>query len=804
MIFRIRRREGLRRPSALAAAATLTAAVGAALGAPAVSQAAVAATLYVSPTGSGTACSATAPCSITQAQASVRSMNASMSGDIVVQVADGTYRLSSPLVFTAADSGTNGNNVVWQAASGAKPVLSGGQQVSGWTLHDSANNIWSAAVPSGTDSRQLYVDGALAPRAAITINRSDVQITTGGMNIVNSALNYLSTLPQQNRIEVESQNSFTDRFAPVSSISGTTITMQQPAWNNNNWGYDTLAKPFAGGQLYLENSYSFLKNTGQWFLDPQAGQLYYKAPSGWSPGSHDVELPRLTSLIQMSGSYSSPVSHISFQGLAFEHTTWLGPSSSIGYADQQTGTFLAKQYTQPSDFLSSCQSGCQLFEATRNSWNQVPAAVQVSAASHISFTGDTFTHLGQVGLGIGNDADANASGIGLGASDVTVDHNTFTDDSGSGVVVGGVQPDAHHPSNVAMTVQNVTITNNLVTGVAEDYKDMSGLLSTYATHTDIEHNEVSNLGYDGIDVGWGWGMNDAGGSQDYVNRGTYNYQPIYTTPTTLKNSVVSYNKVHGTKKIFHDGGSIYTLSADPGAQLNNNYVYDNHNTVGLYLDEGSRYETLTNNVIQDAGVWAFTNANSNNNTSDNTFSTNWYNAGATQVATGSPHNNVLTGNVQVSGTNWPSGAQQVINNAGVSGGTQPPPTGGELHAVGAGKCLDDPNSSTTGGTQMQIYTCSGGANQLFTHTASGALSLTVNGTTLCLDANGKGTTNGTKVIIYSCNGQTNQQWNLNSNGTVTGVQSGLCLDVTGASTANGALVELWTCNGGSNQQWTLS
>ena len=81
--------------------------------------------------------------------------------------------------------------------------------------------------------------------------------------------------------------------------------------------------------------------------------------------------------------------------------------------------------------------------------------------------------------------------------------------------------------------------------------------------------------------------------------------------------------------------------------------------------------------------------------------------------------------------------------------------------------------------------------------------MTVGGQTLCLDANGKGTTNGTKAIIYSCNGQTNQQWNINSNGTITGVQSGLCLDVTGASTANGALVELWSCNGGSNQQWKL-
>jgi len=128
---------------------------------------------------------------------------------------------------------------------------------------------------------------------------------------------------------------------------------------------------------------------------------------------------------------------------------------------------------------------------------------------------------------------------------------------------------------------------------------------------------------------------------------------------------------------------------------------------------------------------------------------------------------------------------------------------GALHAVGAGKCLDDPNSSTTTGTQQQIYDCNGQPNQSWTHSSSGALSVTVNGTTLCLDANNKGTTNGTKAILYSCNGQTNQQWTVNSNGTITGVQSGLCLDVTGASTANGALVELWTCNGGSNQQWTV-
>jgi non-reducing end alpha-L-arabinofuranosidase len=147
--------------------------------------------------------------------------------------------------------------------------------------------------------------------------------------------------------------------------------------------------------------------------------------------------------------------------------------------------------------------------------------------------------------------------------------------------------------------------------------------------------------------------------------------------------------------------------------------------------------------------------------------------------------------------------QANIVSAGYGSGGTTGGSSGPLHAVGAGKCLDDPSSTTTQGTQQQIWDCNGAANQSWTHTSSGQLTLTVGGTTLCLDANGKGTTAGTKVIVWSCNGGTNQQWTFNSDGTVTGVQSGLCLDVTGASTANGALAELWTCNGQSNQQWKL-
>jgi ricin-type beta-trefoil lectin protein len=790
------------RPLITALTAAVTALAGAVVAAvPAQAADAVVATIHVAPNGNDLNVGNLERPVATLAKAQEMARALSGKTDVVVELANGVYRLSAPLKFTSADSGRNGHTVTWQAIPGATPTLSGGQPVTGWALQDSAANIWVASVPQGVDSRQLYVDGALAPRASIPLSRNDVQITTSGMTITNPALNYLATLPQQSRIEVESLNSFTNRYAPVQSINGNTITMQQPAWNNNNWGYDTLARPFAGGQLLLENSYSFLRTAGQWYLDPQAGRLYYKAAAGQSPVGRDIVLPRLTSLVQLSGSYANPISNITMRDMVFEHTTWLQPGTSIGYANQQSGTFIPSAYQQPADFLTSCQSGCPLFEAARNGWGQVPAAVQVSAATGITFADNTFRHLGQVALGIGNDANANQSGIGLGASNVTVFHNTFTDVSGGAIVVGGVRPDAHHPSNPAMTNKDITIRNNMVTDVAKDYKDMAGILSTYVTRGVIDHNEVSNLPYDGIDVGWGWGANDPGGSQDYRNRGLYNYQPVYTTPTTLRDTKVSYNLVHGTKRIFHDGGSLYNLSANPGSSIDHNYVYDNRGTVGLYLDEGSRYVTVSNNVVQDSGVWAFTNANNANNTNDNTFSGNWYNTGATNVATGPPHNNVLSGNVQVSGT-WPANAQQVMAQAGIEPDLRP--NTGDLHALGAGKCLDVSNASTTPGSQVQIWQCNGGLNQIWTRTGSGQLTVYGGGTTMCLDASGNGTTNGTQVVVWTCNGGTNQQWRFNANGTITGVQSGLCLDVSGASAANGARVQLWACNGGGNQQWTLA
>ncbi|MBM0205934.1 PHB depolymerase family esterase [Micromonospora sp. NPDC051227] len=157
------------------------------------------------------------------------------------------------------------------------------------------------------------------------------------------------------------------------------------------------------------------------------------------------------------------------------------------------------------------------------------------------------------------------------------------------------------------------------------------------------------------------------------------------------------------------------------------------------------------------------------------------------------------------GHSIPFDAAQAVRFLGLdtTSPTTPPPggTAAPLRNTGANRCLDVPSRSQTNGTQLTLWDCNGGTNQQWTSTA--AKQLQVYGTK-CLDAEGAGTSPGTRVIIWDCNGGTNQQWNVNTDGTVTGVQSGLCLTPNAAGTANGTPAVLSSCNGSNSQRWTRS
>ncbi|NUP61348.1 MAG: right-handed parallel beta-helix repeat-containing protein, partial [Nonomuraea sp.] len=672
-----------------------------ALVAPATPALAATTTLYASPSGTGTSCTSAQPCSLTAAQAAVRTMNAAMSGDIVVELADGVYRLSAPLRLTAADSGNNGHTVKWQAAAGARPAISGARAVTGWSQADSGKNIWRADVGTGIDSRQLYVNGAVATRARTQVNRADFTATGTGLRFGSSALSYLNNLANQNRVELESIGSFTDRYVTVQGISGNFITMQQPGWNNNTFGYDTFTQPHRSGPLYLANAYEFLDAPGEWYVNPGTGVLYYIPAAGQNMSTVSVELPVLQSLVDIGGTYDSPAHDVTFSGITFTGTTWLGPSGNQGFADQQTGAYIAGTWNWPADRPASCQEGCQQFEATRPNWYQMPAAVQVSAASDITFTDSQFVNLGQTAIGIGNDANAHASGVGLGAADITITRSEIARNSAGGIVVGGVRADAHHPSDQRMTNRNVTISDNRLHDLGLDYRGVVSVLTTYVTGTDVSHNEVYNMPYTGMSIGYGWGANDAGGSNTYATRGLYNYQPRYTTPTTASGNRLVGNYVHDVMQQMTDGGCIYTLSADPNSLISENYCLRTNGWFGVYFDEGSRYYTVTGNVLSNTGTWATANYWGGENMGNWTLTGNWSTNGSTNVTNGD-RGNVVSGNVTVTNGSWPAGAQSVMSAAGPRTGT-PPGSTGALKGVGSGRCLDITGASQSNGAQAQIW-----------------------------------------------------------------------------------------------------
>jgi len=326
--------------------------------------------------------------SLPRAQALVRRSNAR--ADVTVLLGEGTYRLEAPLSFRRGDGGLGGHAVTWKAAPGAHPTISGGMAVTGFKPYDAERRIWVADVPKGLDTRQVWVDGTLAERPWVEIRAADVKFDAQGFTVVNPKLDWLSTLARPDRVELEATGFFTDRFSPVKAIAGGRVTMQQPAWDNNTWGYDTISKPIFpdDSRLFLTNALEFVGKANewhsrpyQWVIDPQAGKLYLRMGLDEDIAGREVIVPRLEALVSIAGTPEAPVERLHFEGLRFSHTSWLGPSRPTGYANQQSGAFLYETSPiRPADAWQSCGWGCTEFESMRQKWHQMPAAVQVSAA----------------------------------------------------------------------------------------------------------------------------------------------------------------------------------------------------------------------------------------------------------------------------------------------------------------------------------------------------------------------------------------------------------------------------------------
>lgn len=569
------------------------AAIAAAVLIPGAPASAAATTLWVDPVNGSDANSGTSSTQAFQtlgrAQSAVQGMDTSMSDDIVVDLLGGTYSQTSPLSLTAADSGTNGHVVRWQAAPGAAPVISGAQAVTGWT--SAGNGVYKASVRS-LDFRQLYVNGKRATRARFPDIGSWSQITSS------SATNKTVTVPAASvgswvgsgSPEMVLETQWAEDYLRVKDItvSGASATVSFQDAESNILFQRPNPVLANGSPFHWEGNAAFLTQPGEWYLDNASSTVYYMPRPGEDIADAAVTVPVAQTVLEVSGtSLDAQASNISFAGITFTGTTWTRPTTN-GYLNAQGGQYSLSANMQNQQYIG-----------------RPPAAVHVSDATNIQFTGNSFVNVGSTALDFDHGTHS-SSAIG----------NLIQGASGNGIMVGKFAdptvemgtlynpPSSPAGEDVREVDTGNTISDNLIAQTGQDYYGTAGINAGWVNSTTITHNEITDVPWAGISFGWGWQY----------------------TAGAAANNTVQYNEISNAINRLCDTGGIYHLSNDPGSSVSNNYIHEVRGSAGgcasahaaLYFDQGSDGMTVSNNVLSDVDK----TINQHNNGSNMTLSNN--------------------------------------------------------------------------------------------------------------------------------------------------------------------------------------
>lgn len=597
---------------------------------PIVVDAAVQATYYVDPVNgndnnNGTS-TGTAFKTITKARDVVRTVNSNMTGDIMVYLRGGTYFLTDTVVFNATDSGTNGYYVKYINYPGEIPLISGGEVIGGWTLHDAAKNIYKANVGS-RDFRQFYVDGVRAVRARSNLyNDFYYDKVNQKIRIAKSEMTGLTNF---SNAELVNYFTWADAYYHIASYTtdSTYCYIELPgldktfAFNQAQWRSDCNYK------YYIENDYSLLDTDGEWYLDksvPGSHVLYYKPRPGESFSS-EIIAPKLENLFYLQGSLNSKVHNMVFYGLTFAYSNWTLPNT-YG-CDLQMG----QQVTVMNETTLACK--------------RPPGAVQTEATRDVVFERNTFKNLGAVGLNSFYGSERNI-----------IKGNVFTNIASSGIQLGRFQPDEmntfgiYNPADLNDLSRDDVISNNYFVDTCNLYFGAVPLSTGYAVNTKIEHNEINGAPYSGIHTG--------GHSTDSVS--------------VMKGIVIRFNKITNVMKDLNDGGYIYNKgsNADYWA-VYENYLqstvapsYPEQNFVGaLYTDNGTSYAMYCRNVVDEpTDTLRYNTWGNPPNSFANLMDTNVFH----DTNNGNNTNTVvIRDSVITAGPAWPPEIQEIINNAGL-------------------------------------------------------------------------------------------------------------------------------------------
>jgi L-rhamnose mutarotase len=534
---------------------------------------------------------ATLNAAIRKARELRRLNDATIKGGIRIIMEKGFYQLYEPVVLRPEDSGTKDSPT--EIIANKRVVLSGGLQIKNWKKlnhtvtglpKESIGKVWVTDIPNfdGSDLqfRQLWVNGNKAIRAK-NYNGEEM-----GRILSWDTEKQTCTIPLQKNISLANSKGMEMlihqwwaianlRVKSVKVIGNTAeLSFMQPEsriQSEHPWPAPWISDKTGNSAFYLSNAIQFLNEPGEWFEDLQNHKLYYWPKSSENMQKAEVIAPALENLLKIEGTIDQPVSYVGFKGISFAHSTWLRPSKQ-GHVPHQAGMYMLDAYKLE-------KAGTPDKPTLENqAWVGRPAAaVEVAYANNTSFESCRFVHLASTALDYKK-----------GTADNQIKGNLFKDIGGSAILMGTFSDEAtevhlpYNPTDKREISSNNKIENNLITDVTNEDWGAVGIGAGYVSGIKILHNEISDVSYSGISMGWGWTK----------------------TQNAMKNNTISGNYIHHYGKHMYDVAGIYTLSAQPGSFITENVVDSIYKApyshlpdhwFYLYTDEGSSYFTIKNN-----------------------------------------------------------------------------------------------------------------------------------------------------------------------------------------------------------------
>ena len=553
---------------------------------------------------------ATLTSALRQAREWRRTEDNRIQGGITIYMEGGTYAFYEPVFIRPEDSGTKESPTIIRSVGDEKVILSGGISINGWKKQ---GKVWVADVPAFNgrplDFRQLWVNGKKAVRARDVedfekMNRI-CSVDEKNEILYVPAVSICRLIDNKGNLKAKYAEMVLHQMWCVANLRIRSVEVQgdsaairfhQPESRiqfEHPWPRPMVTTNGHNSAFYLTNARELQDVPGEWYHDIDARKVYYYPREGEKMQEAEVIVPAVETLVRVEGTLDRPVCHIRFEKITFSYTTWMRPSEK-GHVPLQAGMYLTDGYR----IDPKMQRNYLNHPLDNQGWLGRPAAaVRVVAARQIDFERCRFEHLGSTGLDY---EEAVQGGVVRGC--------LFRDIAGYGLLVGSFSPAAHEthlpydPADRREVCTQQQINNCYFTEIGNEDWGCLAIAAGYVGDVNIEHNEISEVPYSGISLGWGWTQ----------------------TVNCMRNNRVHANLIHHYAKHMYDVAGIYTLGSQPKSYVTENcvhsiykpgYVHDPNHWFYLYTDEGSSFITVRDNWTE--GEKYLQNANGPGNVWEN-------------------------------------------------------------------------------------------------------------------------------------------------------------------------------------------